>query len=92
MPQFMTETELLENRFPIDKHYHEQMSISEIAQLETELEYYERSHNITSGILRMHENELISQIQDGQLTIQDHMHVLFIGIVFVFLFKSSIDK
>ncbi|CAF3847147.1 unnamed protein product [Rotaria sp. Silwood1] len=79
MPQFMTKTELLENKYPIDKYYHEQMNIDEIGQIETELEFYERSHSVTSTILKMHENEFISQIQQEQLTIQHNIHILFIA-------------
>ncbi|CAF1076462.1 unnamed protein product [Rotaria sordida] len=79
MPQFMTKIELLENKYPIDKNYHEQMNIVEISQLETELEFYERSHTVTSTILKMHENEFITQIQQGQLTLQNQIHILFIA-------------
>ncbi|CAF2986362.1 unnamed protein product [Rotaria sp. Silwood2] len=79
MPQFMTKTELLENKYPIDKNYREQMNIAEISQLETELEFYERSHTVTSTILKIHENEFITQIQQEQLTPQQHMHILFIA-------------
>ncbi|CAF3002040.1 unnamed protein product [Rotaria socialis] len=79
MPQFMTKTEVLENRYPIDKHYREQMNTIEISQLETELEFYERSHTVTSTILKMHENEFITQVKQGQLTLQDHVHILFIA-------------
>jgi hypothetical protein len=75
----MTKKELLENKYPIDKNYHEQMSITEISQLETELEFYERSHTIAVSILKMHENELITQIQQGQLSSQHPVHILFIG-------------
>ena len=61
MPKFMTKKELLENKYIIDKHYHEQMTIADISKLENELQFYERSHNVTSNILKMHETEYISQ-------------------------------
>jgi hypothetical protein len=79
MPKFMTKKELLENKYPIDKTYSEQMNISEISQLENELEYYERSHAVAAAILKMHENEFITQIQQGQISSQHHIHILFIG-------------
>ncbi|UJR27681.1 hypothetical protein I4U23_008959 [Adineta vaga] len=79
MPRFMTKKELLENKYSIDKHYHEQMTIAEVSQFETELEFYQRSHAVTASILKMHEAEYISQIQQGQLTQQYHLHVLFIA-------------
>ena len=87
MPRFMTKKELLENKYLIDKNYHEQMNLSEISQLETELEYYERSHAVAAAILKMHENEFISHIQQGQISSQHHVHILFVGITFVFLTK-----
>ena len=40
MPRFMTKKELLENKYVIDKHYHEQITMAEISHLETELEFY----------------------------------------------------
>jgi hypothetical protein len=79
MPRFMTKKELQENKYVIDKHYHEQMTIAEISQLETELEFYQRSHAVTASILKMHETEYINQIQQGQVTAQQPMHILFIG-------------
>ena len=78
----MTKAELLENRYPIDKNYCERMNITDISQLETELGFYERSHTVTSTILKIHENEFITQMKQGQLTLQDHVHILFIGIIF----------
>ncbi len=81
----MTKKELLENKYPIDKNYHEQMTIGEISQLESELEFYQRSHAVATAILKMHENEFITQIQQGQVSSQHHIHILFIGrICFVF--------
>jgi hypothetical protein len=79
MPKFLTKKELLENKYPIDKNYREQMNIAEISQLETELEFYERSHAVAASILKMHEEELITQIQQGQLSSNHHIHILFIG-------------
>jgi ubiquitin-associated SH3 domain-containing protein len=79
MPRFMTKKELLENKYSIDKNYHEQMNILELSQIETELEFYERSHAITAAILKMHENEFINQIQQGHMSSQHHIHILFIG-------------
>lgn len=75
----MTKTELLENKYHIDKNYREQVDIPTMSQFETELEFYERSHAVAAGILKMHENEFITQIQQGQATIEQHMHILFIG-------------
>jgi hypothetical protein len=79
MPQFMTKKELVDNKYPIDKTYHEQMTIPEVSQYETELEFYERSHAVAAAILKMHENEFISQIQQGHVSSQHHVHILFIG-------------
>ena len=79
MPEFMTKKEFLENKYPIDKTYHEQMTPTEISQIETELEFYERSHAVTAAIVKMHENELINHIQQGHVTSQHHVHILFIG-------------
>jgi len=81
MPRFMTKKELLENKYPIEKNYSEQMNLSEISQLETELEFYERSHAVAAAILKMHENEFITQIQQGKVSSQQHVHILFIGII-----------
>lgn len=77
MPRFMTKKELIENKYPIEKNYSEQMKMSEISQLETELQFYERSHAVTTNILKMHENEYINQIQQGQISSQQH--ILFVG-------------
>lgn len=79
----MTKAEFLENKYPIDKNYHEQMTTWDISQIETELEFYERSHSVTSNILKMHENDFIVQIKQGQCTTKDIMHILFIGIDFI---------
>lgn len=79
MPRFLTKKELVENQYSIDKNYHEQMSISEISRSESESDYYERSHRVTTAILKQHENDLITQIQQGQTSVQDQLHVLFIG-------------
>lgn len=76
----MTKKELIENKYSIDKHYAEHMTIAEVSQFETELEFYQRSHAVTTSILKMHEAEYISQIQQGQLSSQYHLHILFIGI------------
>jgi len=81
MPRFMTKKELLENKYPVEKIYSEQMNLSEISQLETELEFYERSHAVAGAILKMHENEFITQIQQGKVSSQQHVHILFIGII-----------
>jgi hypothetical protein len=75
----MTKKELLENKYPIEKNYREQMDINQISNLETELEFYQRSHTITTNILQIHEHEYITQIQQGQITAQQPMHILFIG-------------
>ena len=79
MPQFMTKKELLENKYPIDKTYLEQMTLTDISQLETELEYYERSHTVANAIVKTHETEFITQIQQGQISPQHNVHILFIG-------------
>ncbi|CAF1303483.1 unnamed protein product [Adineta steineri] len=79
MPRFMTKKELLENKYVIDKQYHEHMSLAEVSQYETELEFYQRSHAVTSSILKMHESEYISQIQQGQMSPQQQIHILFIA-------------
>ena len=79
MPRFLTKKEFLENKYSVDKHYREQMTNTEISQVETELEFYQRSHAVTTSILKMHENEYISQIQQGQSSPQQNLHVLFIG-------------
>jgi hypothetical protein len=89
MPKFMTKKELLENKYPIDKTYHEQMNMDEISQLETELEYYERSHAVAAAILKMHENEFITQIQQGHVSSQQHVHILFIGRISFEFFSFS---
>ncbi len=83
----MTTKYILENKYGIDKHYHEQMNIVEVSQLETELEFYQRSHAVTASILKMHESEYISQIQQGQTTPHQPLHILFIGIKTIYLMK-----
>ena len=90
MPQFMTKKELLENKYPIDKTYLQQMTFTDISQVETELEYYERSHAVANAIVKMHEAEFITHIQQRQISPQHHVHILFIGkILFV---KISLKK
>lgn len=79
MPRFLTKKEFLENKYPIEKHYQEKMTYQEICQVETELEFYQRSHAVTTNILKMHEAEFISQIQQGYVTPQQNLHILFIG-------------
>ncbi|CAF0749399.1 unnamed protein product [Adineta ricciae] len=79
MPRFMTKKELIENKYSIDKHYTEHMTIAEVSQFETELEFYQRSHAVTASLMKMHEAEYISQIQQGQLSPQYHLHILFIA-------------
>ncbi|CAF2350463.1 unnamed protein product [Rotaria sp. Silwood2] len=79
MPRFMTKKELLENKYSIDKNYHEQMTMVDISQLENELEFYQRSHAVTASILKMHEHEYITQIQQGQSSTQQHLHILFVA-------------
>lgn len=92
MPRFMTKKEYLENKYPIDKQYRENMTITELSQLETELEFYQRSHAVTANILKMHENEYITQIQQGQASIQNQVHILFIGkYLHRFYFVVNID-
>jgi len=89
----MTKKELVENKFPIDKNYHEQMNLDDILQFENELEFYERSHAVAASILKSHENELIQYIHQGQVTPQHHLHVLFIGKIFLsvlFFFRIEI--
>lgn len=82
----MTRKEFLENKYPVDKNYHEQMTITDLAHLESELELYQRSHAVTANILKMHEQEYISNIQQGQVTSQQNVHILFVGMnVFLFL-------
>jgi hypothetical protein len=88
MPKFMTKKELLENKYPIDKTYSEQMNIADISQLENELEYYERSHSVAAAILKMHENEFITQIQQGQISSEHHIHILFIGKISFFILNN----
>ena len=75
----MTLKELVDNKYPIDKNYSEQLKLTELSRLETRLEFYERSHSVTAAILTMHENEYIHQIQAEQLSIEDHRHILFVG-------------
>ncbi len=75
----MTRKELLDHKFMIDKNYREQMNIAEISQLETELEFYQRSHAVATAILGMHENEYINQLQQGQSSVQQPIHILFVG-------------
>lgn len=75
----MTKKELLENKYPIEKQYHEQMTLGDISKLETELEFYQRSHTVTSSILKMHETDYITSIQQGQANVQQPVHILFIG-------------
>ncbi|CAF3656841.1 unnamed protein product [Rotaria sordida] len=79
MPRFMTKKELLENKYSIDKNYREQMTIPEVSQFENELEFYQRSHAVAASILKMHEQEHITQIQQGQITPQQQLHILFIA-------------
>lgn len=79
MPTFMTTKELLDNKYPIDKNYSQQINLTELSRLETELEFYERSHAVTATILQMHENEFINQIQTEHLSIEEHRHILFVG-------------
>jgi hypothetical protein len=90
MPRFMTKKELLENKYVIDKNYHEQMTIGEVSKLETELEFYQRSHTVTASILKIHENEYITQLQQGQTTSQHPMHILFIGMKISFREKNKL--
>jgi len=87
----MTKKELLENKYVIDKTYHEQMTIAEISKLETELEFYQRSHTVTANILKIHENEYITQLQQGQTTSQHPMHILFIGMKIFYFEKTRND-
>lgn len=75
----MTTKELLDNKYPIEKNYSEQMNLPELSRLETELEFYERSHAVTSAILQMHEKEYIDQINAEQVSMEDHRHILFVG-------------
>jgi hypothetical protein len=79
MPKFLTKKEFTENKYSIDKQYREQMTYAEVAQLETELEFYQRCHAVTASILKMHETEYITQIQQGQVSPQQPLHILFIG-------------
>lgn len=79
MPRFMTKKELLENKYPIEKQYHEQMTLADISKLENESEFYQRSHTVTATILKMHETEYITAIQQGQTSMQHPIHILFIG-------------
>lgn len=79
MPRFLTKREFVDNKYAIDRHYREQMTYKEISQVETELEFYQRSHAVTASIMNMHENEFVSQIQQGQATPQQNLHILFIG-------------
>lgn len=79
MPRFLTKKEFLENKYPVEKHYQEKMTYADICQVETELQFYERSHAVTSNILKSHEAELISQIQQGYATTQQNLHVLLIA-------------
>lgn len=81
MPRFMTKKEFLENKYPIEKNYHEQMTIGDVSRLETELEFYQRCHVVTENLLKLHENEYITQIQQGHLTPQYPLHILFIGMI-----------
>lgn len=81
MPRFMTKKELSENKYLVDKNYHEQMTMAEVGQLENELEFYQRCHAVTASILKMHETEYITHIQQGQTTQQQPLHVLFVGII-----------
>jgi hypothetical protein len=87
MPKFLTKKELIDNKYPIDKHYREQMNIAAISQFETELEFYQRSHAVATAILAMHENEYISQIQQGQISAQQQIHILFVGKNFFSIFS-----
>ncbi|CAF3545450.1 unnamed protein product [Rotaria socialis] len=79
MPRFMTKKELLENKYVIDKNYHEQMSMVDLSHLENELEFYQRCHAVTANILKMHEQEYINNIQQGQTSPQQNVHILFVA-------------
>jgi hypothetical protein len=79
MPRFLTKKEFLENKYFIDKNYREQMTYAEISQVESELEFYQRSHAVTASLIKIHENDHIMQIQQGQCSVQQSLHILFIG-------------
>ncbi|CAF4392972.1 unnamed protein product [Adineta steineri] len=55
-----------------------QISIFELFQFENELEFYKQSHTIATTILNI-------QIQQEQTSTQYHIHILFIGIILLFL-------
>ena len=75
----MTKKELIDNKYPIDKNYREQMNLTLISQLETDMEFYERSHTVTAAILKIHEDDYITQIKQGHISVEQHIHILFIG-------------
>ena len=79
MPKFLTKKEFLENKYAVDKHYREHITYADVSRAETELEFYQRSHAVTTSILKMHETDYITQIQQGQCSPQQNLHVLFIG-------------
>ena len=87
MPRFLTEKELLDNKYPIEKTYREQMNLLELSQFESELEFYQRSHAVTAAILQMHEAELI-----GEDSSYSHRHILFVGRVLYFPIKIQGDQ
>lgn len=74
MPRFLTKTELIENKFPIEKNYREQMNLFELSQAESEFEFYQRSHAVTAAILQMHEREDFLPSTDPS-----DLHILFVG-------------
>ena len=83
MPRFLTKKEFLENKYLIDKNYREQMTCAQISQVESESEFYQRSHTVTASILKTHENEYVNLIQQGQCSPQQSVHILFIGEIFL---------
>ena len=85
----MTTEEFLENKYPVNENYHQQMTLAKLNQCESEFECYHRSHTITSNVLKMHEEHILLS-QQGQLTPQEDLHILFVGMM-TFLF-SSIHK
>ena len=77
MPKFLTRKELVDNRYPIDKNYREQMNVAAVSRFETELQLYQRSHAVATAILAMHENEYISQIPT-RTNVNSTAHTYFI--------------
>ena len=43
----------------------------------------------TAAILKMHEDDYITQIKQGHISVEEHIHILFIGVKIAFFCCSQ---